>query len=156
VVRPRGGRAGTPGRVYSNRSDLNTQRGPIPITPARGQVYGAAQAQQQAQTVLPMAPPGAPSSPAGAIPPSAPVTAGGGAPPPGPGGLGALNRPTERPTEHVMTGVPTGPGAGPEAMPGFVGNNQQSVQGLLDNLARQPFATPEVQRLAAYVKAGNG
>jgi hypothetical protein len=149
VVRPRGGRAGTPGRVYSNRSDLNTQRGPIPITPARGQVYGAAQAQQQAQTVLPMAPPGAPSSPAGAIPPSAPV-AGGGAPPPGPGELGLLHRPSDRPNEPVTAGVPTGPGPGPSPMQAPV----QTLGTLLNGLAQGPNATPEVRGLAAFVNGG--
>lgn len=91
-----------------------------------------------------------------APPQTSPSGPGAGAPPPVlPGGLGHIARPTERPGEHVMTGVAVGPGAGPEAIPGFnPGGQQQNVSQVLDGLANQPFASPEVKNLAAYVKSG--
>jgi hypothetical protein len=84
-----GPRAGTPGRAYPNRTDMNANR--LPITTFHGQPYGVAQAQEQAQRVVPM-----------------------GRPAPSP--LPPMTGPTARPAEPVTTGLPTGPGAGPEVL----------------------------------------
>lgn len=76
-----------------------------------------------------------------------------------PGGPGIhLMRPTERPGEPVTAGLPMGPGPGPEAL-GPLGqqamaNQGQSVGALLANLAAAPFATPQVQQLAAVASTG--
>jgi len=98
----RGGRRqGTPGSQYSNRSDLRQ----APVV-AKGQQYGQAQQQLEAQRAIPL-----PSTP--------PPTAQPAPPPPAammPGQAGPLDRPTERPNEPVTTGLSTGPGAGPEAL----------------------------------------
>lgn len=84
---PRGGkRSGTQGESYNNRTDLNA--GPR-IDAPRGQPYGEAGAQIDAQRALPMS-----------------------APPPPPIPLGA---PTNRPNEPVQSGLPIGPGPGPSA-----------------------------------------
>lgn len=61
-------------------------------------------------------------------------------------------RPTERPGEPVTHGLPIGAGGGPEVL-GMPPNN---IGQLLDQLQRQPFASPAIQQLAAYVKGGGG
>lgn len=110
----RGGRRqGTPGKSYTNRTDLQTHQ-PIRTTP--GQTYGVAGQQAQAQAQMPL-PSGGPN--AG---PMAPQPAGMGPALPGlgagptPGSLGPLHAPTDRPNEPVTHGLPTGPGAGPEVL----------------------------------------
>lgn len=98
-----GERSGTPGKAYTNRSDLNARR--LPITTGRGQPYGTATAQSQAQQAVPMARPGltTPGTPpeAAAAVPRASVP---------------LDAPTSRPDEPVTSGLPIGSGAGPESL----------------------------------------
>lgn len=93
---PRGGkRSGTPGKGYSNRTDLAQ----VP----KGLPYGERQAREQALQAQPL-----PRQ--GGAPP---------APPRRPGALAEavpLDAPTQRPGEPVTAGVPMGPGAGPEAL----------------------------------------
>jgi len=146
-----GARVGKPATPYGNRTDLPGKV--LPITAAPGQQYGAAGAQMAAQRVVPMASPPSPGAPAGGGPPQA------GPPPVPPGGLGHIARPSERPAEHVMTGVASGPGAGPEAIPGYNPNQvppstTRTLGTLLNGLAAQPNATPEVRNLAAFVGQG--
>lgn len=97
---PRGGRRiGTPGKAYSNRSDLNK---PVPMTAAPGQTYGQAGAQLAAQKQMPIAPQPVPT-PGAAAPPAV-----------APGSLGPLTAPTQRPDEPLTAGAPFG--AGPNSM----------------------------------------
>lgn len=84
-----GPRAGTPGKEYQNRTDLNTQR----ALPSRQ--YGSAAAQERSLDVAPL-----PTMPA----PGDPTV--------------ALNAPTQRPDEPVTAGLPFGDGPGPEVLPG--------------------------------------
>lgn len=113
---PRGGRrSGSAGKTYSNRTDLNTSRGPLPVRAATGQQYGKATEQMAAQRALPMGPPPGP-----AVAPPMAAGAGGATPPapagPLPGELGPLDAPTSRPGEPVTAGVPVGPGPGTEVL----------------------------------------
>ncbi len=148
---PRGGpRQGKPGQAYGNRSDLNNPK--IPTIVPKGAGYGQRQALETSQRMLPPAA----GSPGPAAPVGAPAAPGGpGAGPEGPAGPVALppfSRPTERPGEPVTHGLPIGAGGGPEVL-GMPPNNMGE---LLDQLARQPFASPAIQQLAAYVKSGRG
>jgi hypothetical protein len=68
---------------------------------ARGQTYGKAKQQMEAQRAVPM------SRQPTEIMPERPRVA--------PGTLGAFNRPTERPLEPITAGVSVGPGPGPAA-----------------------------------------
>lgn len=111
--RGRGGRrTGTPGKSYGNRTDL-AKGGPIPMSAAKGQPYGAAKAQMDAQRAVPMGTP--------ALPPAGAPPAGGQAMPalppgtPGPGSMGDLFAPSTNPQEDVMSGADMGPGLGPSA-----------------------------------------
>lgn len=105
----RGGRrAGTPGKAYGNRADLN---GPVPVKAAPSQGYGQRAALERAQQEMPMSRP-APAAPAPAGPAPtqrAPLT--------------PLAAPTQRPDEPLTTGIASGPGPGPEVLggvsPGF-------------------------------------
>lgn len=111
---PRGGRrTGTPGKTYSNRQDLNSNRSNVvPMMAAKGQQYGANKAQMDAQRAIPVAPPPAPAT----APPVGPVGPGA-ATAPGPT-LTPLGAPTQRPGEPVTAGVPVGPGPNGIATPG--------------------------------------
>lgn len=112
-----GARTGTPGKSYSNRTDLNQ-----PVKTAPGQAYGQASAQATSQAAVPL-----PNN-AGqlaAMTQSAQQTQQQQAPVAGespqqpsaaPGDLGAFNRPSENPNQPVTHGSPSGPGAGPEAL----------------------------------------
>lgn len=138
-----GARAGAPGTSYANRTDLNTAKA-LPPQAAKGQSYGMAGAQLAAQKVTPVAPP----------PTASPATVGGpgvGSPPaPAPGTLPPLAGPTARPGEPVTSGLPIGAGPGPSpTQPQY-----QSVNDLLAGLAASPNASPEIQRLHAYVQGG--
>ncbi len=96
---PRGGRrAGSPGKSYGSRTDLNLNRA------APGQQYGKATAQEQALAAVPIQPPSAPD-----------VTASAEAWTPLPGDPAV----TALPDEPITAGLNTGPGAGPEALPTF-------------------------------------
>ena len=151
MPRSRGGvRAGSPGSAYSNRSDLNANRS-LPVTSVPGQTYGAAQAQQNAQRMVPMAPPsvGLPPGPGGAM--------GGGAPSPGappgpagmpPGSLTPLDAPSERPNEPVTHGAALGPGPGPESLPQGAGAMGGGIMAALLNRAALASGSPALKALA--------
>lgn len=83
-------------KQYSNRSDLRNPAGKIAKQAAKGQPYGEAGKQMQAQQAVPMAQ--APTDTAPRIQP---------------GQLGSLTRPTERPEEPVTAGASFGPGPTP-------------------------------------------
>lgn len=100
----RGGRRqGTPGKAYSNRTDLQATQ---PVRTPTGMPYGTAQALTEAQRAVPL--PQQTSSGAGAapFPPAAPA----------PGAFGPLDAPTNRPDEPLTAGMRGGPGPGPEAI----------------------------------------
>jgi len=62
-----------------------------------------------------------------------------------------LSAPTQRPNEPVTTGAPMGAGAGPEALgiqPGAAPQGGQSAKNLVQALAANADASPELQRLA--------
>lgn len=82
-----GVRQGTPGKAYTNRSDLNVSRQPAQAP--TGQPYGANKAAMDAQRTIPL------PQQAHVIP---------------------LDAPTQRPDEPVTAGLPSGPGPGPEAL----------------------------------------
>ena len=87
----RGGvRQGTPGKSYSNRSDLNASR--QPVQSVKGQAYGKRKAQEDAQAAVPL-------------------------PKLTPGSFGPIDRPTDQPQEPVTAGLPFGAGPGPEILP---------------------------------------
>lgn len=102
---PRGGaRQGTPGKTYSNRTDMNSAK-PLPIRAVAGQQYGAKKEQIASQKSVPMSSPAVVSPGAGGA-----VEVAGEA-----GSFGAFTRPTERPNEPVQAGLPIGPGPGTDA-----------------------------------------
>jgi len=149
-----GARTGTPGKSYSNRTDLNTAK-PLAATASPGQAYGMAGSQLAAQKAVPMAPgpPMAPPAPSPAPPgpgpqPGPPMA--GPPPTPGPGELPALMRPSERPNEPVTHGAASGPGAGPEAM---IGAAQPS--GIAQTIARiaQLSGNSDLMTLAQHAQA---
>jgi len=110
----RGGvRQGTPGKAYSNRTDLNQ---PVQVAPSKEYGQGVQQAAAQRAIPLPNAAAQAPA-PGPMSAPSAPVSG------PMPGELGPLDAPSQRPGEHVSTGLPVGPGAGPEAISAYSGDD---------------------------------
>ena len=62
-----------------------------------------------------------------------------------------LSSPTQRPNEPVTTGAPMGAGAGPEAIgiqPGGMTQGGQSAKNLVQALAANKDASPELQALA--------
>ena len=62
-----------------------------------------------------------------------------------------LSSPTQRPNEPVTTGSPMGAGAGPEAIgiqPGGMTQGGQSAKNLVQALAANKDASPELQALA--------
>jgi hypothetical protein len=162
-----GSRTGTPGSRYPNRTDL---AGPVPNQAAPGQTYGRVQDEQAAQRQVPVAPPpvvtGLPGGPNAPAPPGSGLPAPGGgaagappfaAPAPGraPGELPWLG-PSQRPNEPITAGLPMGPGPGPEALTGLMaqGADHTNATQLLQQLARIPGASKEVQQLAQYAASG--
>lgn len=123
-----GARQGTPGRAYSNRSDLQA----VKTGPSRQ--YGERAAAEAAQRALPMA--GRPTVPPPIAVGASPATSNSGAPAlgssgPQPGQLTPLSAPTQRPNEPLTAGLAFGPGAGPEANPfGAVGSSDDAVLAL--------------------------
>jgi hypothetical protein len=87
-------------KQYTNRTDLQNKAGKIAKAAAKGQTYGQAGQQLQAQAAVPMAKPPTET----AQPPRQFAM---------PGTLGAFGRPTERPNEPITAGAPFGPGATP-------------------------------------------
>lgn len=81
---------------YPNRSDLQNPARKVARQAAKGQTYGKAKQQMDAQRAVPMA---APATPA----PQRSV----------PGQFGKFNRPTERPDEPGTAGASFGPGPTP-------------------------------------------
>lgn len=84
-------------KQYSNRSDLRNPAGRIAKQAAKGQPYGEATKQMNAQSAVPMG-----AAPADNVPR------------PQPGSMGRLDRPTERPAEPLTSGSPFGPGRTPD------------------------------------------
>lgn len=80
-------------KQYPNRSDL--RGGKVAKQTVKGQTYGEATQQMQAQSAVPMA----------QAPTDKPVVV--------PGSMGDFARPTERPTEPVTAGASFGPGPTP-------------------------------------------
>ena len=151
---PRGGkRTGSPGKTYSNRSDLNTNRSNVvPMMAAKGQQYGANKAQMDAQRALPIAPPPAPAT----APPGG--TAGPGAPPapgPAPMPITPLGAPTQRPGEPVTAGAPVGPGPGVEAL-GLPDENGVEALAMylpmLEFIASQPGASSQTRNFVRRLR----
>lgn len=104
---PRGGRRnGKQGKAYAQRTDLNANRGPLPVQAASGQAYGVRGAQEAAQRAVPISAPPAPPQPTMAAVAPAPL----------PGELGDPLRATERPDEPLSAGLDWGPGPGSEAL----------------------------------------
>lgn len=127
----RGGRRqGTPGTPYSNRSDLRTAA--MPMTRFTGQEYGQATAQEQAQRIVPVAPPPTPA-------PAAPSSQGIPQLPP-------FDRPTEFPDEPLFAGMPYGPGAGPEALAAMPGISNQTPTAA--DLERMRSVLPALEKIA--------
>ena len=149
---PRGGsRNPTPGKAYTNRTDLGGQNvvGPrasaptqMPIQAAPGQSYGAGAAQKASQQVVPMA--GAPSSqapvqPQGMPQPSAPVT--------------PMFAPTAFPDQPVTAGVDNTPGPGSSALglDNPVALQYQTAKSQIQQLAADPSSSPALQFLASRI-----
>ena len=86
-------------QAYPNRSDLRNPAGKVARQAAKGQTYGEAGRQLDAQRAVPMAAP-----PTTVAPQRRPVQ---------PGAAGPLTRPTERPDEPVTAGASFGPGRTP-------------------------------------------
>lgn len=100
----RGGRrVGKVGTAYGNRSDLNG--GPSPISTMKGQPYGVAGAQEDAQRAVPMGRPEIAMPDPASLPPDRPR----------PGSLPGLFADSTNPDEDIMSGARVGPGPGPEA-----------------------------------------
>lgn len=90
---PGGYRQGTPGKQYSQRTDLARDRQPTRVT--KGKEYGKRQAAEQSQAAMP-------------LPDMSRI--------PKPGSVPSLTAPTERPNEPVTAGIPIGAGPGPSSL----------------------------------------
>ena len=135
---PRGGRrAGTPGKAYSNRTDLN---GPQPVANFAGPKvpYGTGAELTRSQQQMPVSGPQAPG------PTQGPAPAGPSMQTPNPGQWGAFNRASERPDEPLTHGMARGPGGGPEVLSTQAGRPALS---LIQQLANQPYASDEIRTL---------
>ena len=106
-----------PGTNYPNRSDLRTAAR-VPIQTAKGQTYGEAQRQTEAQRAMPIA--AAPTDQAAMV--QRPI----------PGTLGALSRPTERPDEPITAGADfgSGPNAYQAGIPIMLNSQQSAIEEL--------------------------
>lgn len=89
-------------------SDINYDQSPAMMA-ARGQTYGKAKQQMDAQRAVPM----------GRSPSEAPVQR------PRPNAAGSLTAPTTRPNEPITAGAPFGAGPGPEVLPVATGLQDQ-------------------------------
>lgn len=85
--------------AYPNRTDLQNPAKKVARQAAKGQQYGKATAQLQAQKAVPIG-----RAPSESVPPPQPQQG------PMPGSLGAFTRQTERPNEPLTAGVNFGPG----------------------------------------------
>lgn len=130
---PRGGkRRGTPGRGYSNRTDMGldymSQEQAGLNTPASGGVTAPPMDAQR--SMLPVYPEDIPN----------------------------LTDPTSRPNEPLTSGLPGGPGPGPEALTNFDPRNAETSRlkkwlPLLDPLADDPETPDSVRSLVRYIRA---
>jgi hypothetical protein len=163
-----GKRAATPGRAYTNRTDLPGSTkgpqgqvipsgGPLPVTTVPGQAYGVAAAQAAAQKIVPMGTPAAVST----APSAGPAATPGGMPdfqlPPGavlPGQMSPIDRMTERPNEPITHGAPVGPGGGPEVIPPRLIQPLVGAAAALNRLG--DAAPPQVKSILASINASLG
>lgn len=123
---PRGGRRqGTPGKSYSNRSDLNQ-----PVRTAPGQDYGKAGAQAAAQQAIPLPQQASPAPGASSPAPPAP---------------GMLSAPTANPNQPVTAGLPIGPGPGPN--PNMPNPSQNVLLDLQALASTTPYPTDQLRAI---------
>jgi len=131
---PSGGpRAGKPGNLRPNRSDLNQPK----LAPV-GQEYGQGQQVLNAQSSQPL-----PNMQAGGQPanPRVPVDD-------MRGKIPSLSDPTSRPGEPVTAGLPVGPGAGPEGLSGGVVGPPQEL--MILRAIFQAHPNEDLQRLIEF------
>lgn len=102
-----GKRTATPGKAYSQRTDLMPSAQPVRVQ--SGQEYGQRQAQEQAQRAVPLPGPT----------PTPPVP---------------LSAPSMKPTEPVTAGLPIGPGPGPEVLTRMAPSEQAPILEMLQAL----------------------
>lgn len=121
---------------YSNRTDLQNPANKIARSAAKGQTYGKAGEQMEAQRAVPMGSP--PTDTAAALQP---------------GQLGAFNRPTERPNEPVTSGSPFGPGRTPTTRMAVPRNNDNVLTELRAIYAAYP-SDELADMLESYVREG--
>lgn len=146
---PRGGkRTGTPGKSYSNRSDLA-----VPMSAASGQAYGAKAEQMAAQRAIPIARPATDAVPQGG-PPSAAPAGPPGPPMPQPGQVTSLGAPSMRPDEPVTAGMPMGAGPGLEAL-GPLASGGEDVNMQLRAIYRQ-FPNEDLRRVLEAIDTDDG
>lgn len=126
-------------RKYQNRSDLQNPTKKVARQAAKGQPYGEAGKQMEAQRAVPIAPPPTAVTPAR----TAPV----------PGSLGAFNRPTERPNEPVTAGASFGPGPTPAAGMRVPRNSDPVLDELRALYARFP-SEELADMLDSYIREG--
>jgi hypothetical protein len=127
---PRGGpRQGTPGKGYSNRTDLTSAPDMSKNTAASG----------------------------GMEPPNLAAPGPQGPPPRSPDDSPMLSAPTARPGEPVTAGLATGPGGGPEMLNQFDTRNQEAQKlqrwlPLLKPIAEDPETPESVKILYRYIR----
>jgi hypothetical protein len=130
---PRGGkRQGTPGKAYSNRTDLMSSMKP----PAPGQVNTAASG---GMTATPAQPP-APEQQAAA-------------PMPSPDDTPMLTGETMYPDEPITTGLHSGPGAGPPNLFAADTQKMQRYLPLLQPFLDRPEVPDSVRMLYRYIRS---
>ena len=150
-----GAREGASQTSYSNRTDLNS-RGPEPITTAPGQTYGQATLQRQGQQAVPMAGVQVPAAPAMQAAP-APAAQGMQAAAPAqpvsqapansePGSIDLFAPADHPPPAH-------GDFLSPTRDPQAPGMAMQRIATVLQDAATSPYATRQVQELAAIAKS---
>ncbi len=126
-----------------NRTDLMAKQA---IKTPTGLPYGEHQQLDAAQRAIPLPNENAPvPAPNDSLP--AALEAAGQMNPPG----GGLGQPSERPNEPVQAGLPSGPGPGPSPVFPMQVN---TLGGLLNQLAAQPGASPDVAYLQSVVNGG--
>ena len=138
-----GAREGSAQTAYSNRTDLN-RRGPEPVTTAPGQAYGEATAQRQEQQAVPMA--GVQTPAPQAAPNPAPQSVATAPTNPEPGSVD-LFAPAEHPPPTNNDFIT------PNQDPQSPGMAMQRVAGILQDAATSPYATRQVQELAAVARS---
>lgn len=138
-----GARQGTPGKAYSNRTDLNGTQ-PVQAGPSQGYGQRAALERMQQAVPLPQARPAATP----AAPQAAPPT-----PPPTPPDFFA---PTARPDQPVTAGLSTGEGPGPEILglpmeePGMA--NLAKYLPVLELAASRPGSSEQLRNFVRRVR----